>query len=449
MDLLGLTYITFGVILVIYEYIYIKRINELHLISFFRLMFAMMGGFFPGVVLLRMSRGVSTVNSDFNLNYTVNLSFILIISIIEILVLNLFYAGTKKTKAYYREYQSPSDTCLTISLIIILLIGYASLILWTRAFGSIYGFIQSADAIRAGYSKIYNPFAFLEHFTKVFPTAVFLSLALLIKKDKPWQYKIFSFILFALSLCGTFIVMLCTDSRGSIGTLIIVATLFYLIERNAEGSIAIGKAFRILFIIAVIGFIAIVMSETVMDYVRFGTLSNSNSSFSIINSLETEFGFVIRTRTIALDHLGEKPFNTLFYNDIVGAIFSWIPSRFIPFKLPTDLWNYNTEILKSIHFYYGQSPTDFISASLYMFGIPGVIILPAVMGFALKKIDSSLNRPEHSTYLSVYFARFIYFCIWWVTHFSIRYTALALFGLFLPHLIVSFVKRVRIYEVLY
>ena len=129
-------------------------------------------------------------------------------------------------------------------------------------------------------------------------------------------------------------------------------------------------------------------------------------------------------------------------NDVLGSIFAWLPSRYIPFKLPVDLWDYNTQILNSYYTYYGQSPTDFVTASMYLFGWLGILIFPAFFGVCLKKIETLLRRSTYSPYLMVLYARFMYYCMWWVSHYSLRYTVLSLFEVFLTHIVIMFFHKI-------
>ena len=188
-------------------------------------------------------------------------------------------------------------------------------------------------------------------------------------------------------------------------------------------------------ILLILAFVLSAVAGTFFDYYRFKSeivIPKSN----IFDTLEDELSFTFTSKLYALSSQSNIIFSCYFYNDLVNAVLAWIPSRFTIGFMPEKLWDFNSSILGGS----GTSPTDFITASLYMFGLPGVIILPAMFGFALKKIDTSLNRKKFNSSRIVYFAFFAYLCIWWAGYFGMYNTMLYLFAPLLAYVVCRFVN---------
>ena len=446
MILLAYLYLFVGIIYTIIEVIYIERVKILTLISVFRVMYAFIYGFLPAIILFRINNCTTSLTMIASQSvYFTNMSIALIISILEYIILNLAYNFTKNSKYYTKAYPVISEESLQISISVLLMFGIVSLFLWTRAFGSVWNLIIYADAVRARYSNIYNPAAFMEHFTKVFFMAFFVSFSLFSYKKRKKVLRIYTFVLLIVSLFFSLIVMMCTDARGSIGMIIVVVSLYYFNEKIACRNFGVNKAIRQIAIIVAVAFVAIIASEDIMNYLRTGMTVSAdvgNTEVKIIDIIETEFGYTLQSQVAGINELVNNPFQYMVINDVLGSIFAWLPSRYIPFKLPVDLWDYNTQILNSYYTYYGQSPTDFVTASMYLFGWLGILIFPAFFGVCLKKIETLLRRSTYSPYLMVLYARFMYYCMWWVSHYSLRYTVLSLFEVFLTHIVIMFFHKI-------
>ncbi len=440
MFLLALLYIAIGIIYIGREIIYINRKKVLGLISVFRVMYSFIYGFLPGIFLLRINNHTTTLHiiTANESTYFTNMTIILIISILEYIVLCLAYDGTRNSRYYRREFPVISDNSLKMAISVVIIFGIVSLVMWTRAFGSIWNLMVHADAVRANYSNVSNPVAFMEHFTKVFFAAFFVSFSLFLYEKRNKKRRTYTFFLLIVSLFLSLVVMMCTDARGSIGMIILVAAFYYFNEKIAYNELNVNSAIRKIIIIASLALIAIIASGSVMNKIRTGTMISVGAG-NIIDILETEFGYTIQSQVAAVNSLSDNPFQYMIINDTLGGIFSWFPSRFVPFKLPTNLWDYNTQILGSYDSTFsGQAPTDFVTASMYLFGWSGVVIFPALFGWFLKIIETLLRLVRYSPYLMALYAIFSYYCLWWVSHCSLRYTVLQFFGIFLTHIIIMF-----------
>ncbi len=440
MLILAALYLFVGIAYVLIELLYISRAKRIEIISLFRLMYSAIYGFLPAIMLYKLDSG--TLSSMYMTlgEYGTNMLIALIVSVIEYIILTVVYNGTRKSRLYNKPYTDLSINTQKVSLTLVCIMGFLSLILWTRAYGSVMNFIINADAIRANYSNIYNPFAFMEHFTKVFAFSFFVVIALLIREKRKKRTKLYTWFLLLTTFVGAITVMLCTDARGAIGTLIIVTVLYIINERVENSHLSVKKALITLVIVVGAAFIAIVASEGVMNAFRGLSDGTSEESRGILDIVISEFGYTFHSQAMAVKTVMDNPFQTMLFNDLLGGITAWLPSRFIPFELPIDIWNYNTELLREVKYFYGQAPSDFVSTTLYWFGPIGILLGPALMGWLIKKLETMFRRAAYSPYLMAVYARFMYYAVWWVSHCSIQYTVLALFGMFLVHLITKVVE---------
>lgn len=429
---LALLYILISLLMICNDILDIKKNKDICLLHFFRLSFSVFQCLIPAIMIIRIING--TYHHYIPISETelpLIILEMLLITIIEYFIVTISYKSSKSSKFYYNKTSQRTIEPNNVSLTIILLFSSISVFLWTRAFGSVFSFIQQADSVRASYSKVANPFAFLEHFSKLFYFGFFLSIDNFYRKKSNGIYE---FILIIAYLIGSITVMLCTDSRGALGELIIIISVYFMKIKANEGKsiVSLLLKFGILLILA---FVLSAVAGTFFDYYRFKSeivIPKSN----IFDTLEDELSFTFTSKLYALSSQSNIIFSCYFYNDLVNAVLAWIPSRFTIGFMPGKLWDFNSSILGGS----GTSPTDFITASLYMFGLPGVIILPAMFGFALKKIDTSLNRKKFNSSRIVYFAFFAYLCIWWAGYFGMYNTMLYLFAPLLAYVVCRFVN---------
>lgn len=441
MLVLSIIYFAVGIFYILREIGFIRKAGKIHIATLFRVMYAILYGFFPAIFLYRIDKGTTTLTLLFSEDkYIFNMSIMLFISILEYAIFNLFYKATKESKYHKKPFPNIRLSTQKIAITFVILFGIVSLFLWTRAFGSVWNFIENANSIRSNNSKVYNPVAFMEHFTKVFIVAFFVSISVFMCEKRENKVRFYTFILVGVSLFFSLVVMMCTDSRVIIGILVVVIALYYFNEKIANSGLSVKKAIFKMTVVALIVFVAIVSSEGIMNSIRGIEYADEyqKEKSGIIDSVEIEFGYAFQSQVVVLDEVYNNPVQFIAVNDVVGAVFCWLPSRFIPFELPIDVWDYNTQILGSYCKIAGQAPTDFVTFSLYSFSIFGIFILPAIFGIFLKKLDTFFRREKYSPYLMALYAYFMYYAVWWVSHLSLRYTVLSLFGMFIVHIAVLF-----------
>lgn len=427
-----------GVVYLAREILYILRARAIKLVSMARIMYAFVYGFFPFLVCLRYESGTLSYQLFIDDGQAQSrMLIVLVLSVVAYSAFSLAYSTTKKSRKYTESYRSIEPGSLQLAGVLILVVGFLSLFLWTRAYGSVSGFIQHAGAIRSRRSPIYNPFAFLEHFTKVVQVAEYIFLALLIYQ-KGILNKVVNLLLLGLSTYGCIIFSLATDARGNVGLVAFSILLYILNVRLKAGQIGIKRALRQFGATLVMVFTLMVFSEGLLNYLRSGVFVSSNASRDFFGILEKEFGFIIRTQEVCIAETGMGGITPKLLDDLLNAALSWVPSRFIFFAVPAGLWDYNTQILmKWFGPFIGQAPTDIVSASLYLAGPIGYIVVPAVFGVIMKKVETRFCRRESDYYLDILYFSLMQHALSLVSHFSFEAPVLALFYLFLGNLIVQ------------
>jgi hypothetical protein len=440
MVLIAFLYFVTGIVYVLYEIGYILKNQRIQLISAFRVMYSFSYGFFPAIMCYRSYLGISKING-FDESYIPSLLVVLIVSIIQYVIFSLAYKATKKSRFFYKPYKVVPYDKLKIAGLIITVLATISIILWSRAFGSVWNFIIQADAVRARYSSVYNPFAFMEHVSKVIFFATFVFLALFMYQ-KGAKNKISNFLFLLISLMGSLLILLMTDGRGIIAMLIMTIAFYVMNYRLLNGKKIKYEIVRI-GIIAISAFLILLVIEPVLWYIRFGVFLKSSNS-TLFEIIEKEFSFIVVTRKVVLDNWYNMNIDSKFFAEVLNTLTAWIPSRFIPFDSPIGLWDYNTLLISTFMSTSGQSPTDFVSASIYLFGLLGIFILPFLWGMILKKIETSLQRAEHNYYLDIIYFATLQRMLQLPTHFSLYNHVLLMFYLFLGHLIVVIISKIQL-----
>lgn len=414
--------------------------GRITLLSVFLLMYAFTYGFFPFLVLARIYTGTSAIQLIGSPDeYAWAMLAHAPLSVVVYVVIKYVYRNTASARKKERKFSlALPDNKLPLVSVVSLAIGALSLFVWTRAFGSVFAFIQQADAVRANYSTIYNPLAFMEHFARILEVVPLIAFASMLGLKKDGHIRLGLFVLFCLSMFGAIVVALCTDSRASYAKLLICSFVIYQLVKT-RGQYNAAALLTKLGLILLIGLIAVVVSEPLAKAFRFGG-AVATGEIDIVRVLEVEFGYMIQGQLVLMKQLDSFLLSHLFINDMFNALTCWVPSSVLPVAQPQGLWDFNTEEINKVFYFSGQSPTDFVTASVYEFGIIGPVVLAALFAFCLKKIDSFLSDGRFSLFKCVLFAYLLYYCLWWPSHFALENTILSLFRLALVLVIAGFVE---------
>lgn len=432
---IGLGYAVLAISYLIIETRHTLRQKSFGMLSCARYMYAFIYGILPATICLQGESGRWTI--DFSATGQMQLFVILLLSLIGFAALSLGYKVAKPARV--KKDQAMPTQPIILGATVILAIGWISFYLWTRAFGGISNFIQNADAVRANYSTVYNPLAFLEKVTRIlqFAAFIFVPYFFQVKGVK----KIPIGVMAVLAAAGGIGFILATDSRTNAGFFVLAIYFIMMEYRLKVRGVSIKRALVETGIIAVIAFLIVILSEAVMEYIRFGTLMQTDTADSA-TTITNEFGFILQTQQHILKSWMNGGYQLQLGNDLVNALTAWIPSSFLPFKLPDTIWTYNTQLIAGG--VGGTIPTDMISASIYQIGILGPAIIPFLYGMAVKKIETKLERTQYNLFYSATKYAICLMVLHSIGYFQLYSFAQTAFYILASYIIVKFVEHIGI-----
>ena len=440
----ALIYGLFGVIYLLLASKRILKQNGMRIFDYSKIWYAFVFGFLPMLIYFREYKGERNL---FFTDYT-KLEFgkmvlLLLFSLIVYACLNFGYGVIKKKKYESvvnddtrQENVSETETgrLLFVTGLILLVIAWISLYLWTRAYGSITSFILNAAAIRSGKSNITNRLAFMKHFVRLMNVALYALLSgYLYEKPKSWK-KLFYIVFLIAAVIGNYYYLLASDSR-----ITIVYTCFSCL------SIAMRHRKRknlfqyvIVYVPAVLVIFAVtVYADSFLRYLRYGEWIAKRADF--ISLIIREFRFSVSSEMRALTAWFEGILKWQIGNDIINSLFCWIPDRFIPFSLPNTVWAYNTNIYAS--YSSGTAPSNLLATGIYELGLIGIVLYPFLWGMILGYIDRNIWSIPNNRFREVYYGIFLNIAITQISSSELSAFALALFPAFVFYLISGFVEK--------
>lgn len=416
-----LSFLTF-IITVFLEFIYVIKVNRIEIISYVRLFFSFVNFLLPSFVgYLIYSKSYF---NDFIYDITdASLSIIYIIAIISYILLSLGYHNRLVHNMCASKCNYVLDQSRLLKYVYIIFgIGFISLIIWTSAYGSIGNFAANAAIIRSGYGDVYNKYAFFKQFAKYLNLSFVISGMFFLYKAISDNKGIMSYcsalLITIFSGIGSVLFLLCSDARGPFaGCLLVIAMGSYSFYCNKKKVSASKQLFIIGSIVICIFLLASSLSE-LANVLRYDSGFDSKR-YTFMDRILNEFIFVTLAQNKVLNVLFSNSFEYKFFDEILGAALSWIPSRFKPFEEPMTLWQYNTILIKG---YDGKGtlPTDIISSSIYYFNIIGPLIVLPLFGCVIRLIENKISSiPD--VFIEVFFKSYMtLFLVFLVSHFMFR-----------------------------
>lgn len=446
-ELLAFLYAVIFVIFMIYEIFYIIKIRKIRIISCIRFMYTIIYGFVPMVIY--WSGNALYFNISF---YDTTISYILfILSIMGYLSLNFGYCTKFLKKRNKKTFQMNNRDCtdclvdnvknIYISGIIIMMIGFVSLLLWTKAFGSPFGIIPYASLIRSRYSPIYNSLAFMKHPSGLIMYSSYIFFLLL--NDKKYN-RFITLLLFVFSMFWSAVYLLSTDGRMVFITYFAIFILYKITnsKKIKENGIRINTVIKIA-AFSLCLFVLMTSADYLFNYIKHGTLvETASENNKIIKMINQELGYTLLSGHTALKALNNNLAGNKIFMDLQAGLFAYIPNRFKPSNT-MSLSSYNTMLVNSPD--PGTIPTDLISMSIYDLGIIGVITIPLFFGFIVRKIDEMFERHNNSKYYSMLSVLLsMYLSIRGIAYAEFELLLLSMFYILCGHTITIIVSRIRI-----
>jgi len=427
MFILGIIDLIWGVFVLTRQINQIVKRKKFLIIDFANLMVSFVYGFLPAVVLIRTTSENNFWKIDTTSNGIWVLGIATVLSVIVYCSLNLSYDVTKSA----RRMKPISDGKAVCAGLVMLAVGWMSLFLWTRADGGIMNFISHADGIRAGYYKLNNPVAFLEHFTRI------LLFAGCLLCSYWWQKKSVTvkcvFLLPAVAgVVGGFLFIMAWDSRVAFGFFVLMMILTNVDHRIARKEKVVKKEIIKLGVILVGVLLLIIASHSIMN--MFRGITTESQSYDLFRIVEREFGFVLRTQQAVIPATVKEGFQLTIGYDLINAITAWIPSRFIPFDVPPSVWRYNTLFVAGTTAK-GTVPSDLLSTSIHDLWYIGIVLLPMFYGSVIKKVDTWLDTKEYRLYNSSLKCVLCTVVIHSISHFAVGSLVSGAFYIVLGHVI--------------
>lgn len=371
--------------------------------------------------------------------YTNNIKYyywILINAIASYVALNIGYSIRIKDENYSKE----KCRNLLLSGYVLLAIGWIALFLWTKAYGSLVGIFKYSSLIRSGYVIIYNKYTFLKPFCAIllFSFAIFYS-KLLGLKNYNLLKKCLTIIGLIFSTIGSYIYIIANDGRMII-ILILLTVIMPLIEKK-NNKINLRKIIGYI-ICGIIMIIILGQLDNVTYYLKNKKRRKVEDNNNIITIIADELGYTY-SNNININYLrNEGVINeyTLF-SDIKNIMFAWVPQRFKP-KDVINLFDYNTTFYKRTT---GQIPTDIITASIYKFGIIGVIILPLIVGIFFKILEKKIfkKREKSDYYLVTAYLITTYLGLRFIAYYDLSQILFGSFYIIISIIIVKIISKIN------
>lgn len=424
---LGLLFLTSGLIYTFREIRVIKRANDLLIISFVRLLYACSCGYFAAMVCFLYSfYGIQLhLSSLVILNYSdstlYNFFVFWMLSVIGYLFLSIGYriVGNYKivlTKKKLLKNDEMSDNLILLTAIICIVIGYVAIYIWTSDMGGVANYIKYASAIRGDYKNVFGNYHMgWRKFAKILPPSTFMTFFLLLKnKGRLMRY----WIVFVISIIGTFTYLICNDGRLTTAMffiILIIGFFRYGDRRNKN----IRKQFIVFAIVLFLAFLLLANLDDISYFIRTGTFASQksdNENNSAFMTLMSEFTYIYKSGVTAVENCFQNN-RLMIVDDIVFGIKAFVPGiGFLGNATQVSL--YNTILCTGdVNSLAGAIPCDIIALSLYDLRFIGPFLVPFLVGCVIKLIENHFtnkkNNPLSQTFyygLALVFIRLVTYC---------------------------------------
>ena len=307
--------------------------------------------------------------------------------------------------------------------------------MWTKAYGSLSKFIENASMIRSGKGKVHNSFAFMKQFVRILPLSLYAFLsAYCIEKPRKWK-RLELLILIGISIVANYLYFMASDSRVTI--LFTGLAMVAIMLKHRKGN----NISRYLLLAGIISFVLLestMLADTFTRYIRYGVWVENTDG--LISNLTREFRFILSADMKVMKAWSEGILHKNIFDDLLNALTSWIPERFVPFEIPETIWRYNTAIYPTSGS--GTSPSALVSTGIYEIGILGAFVQPFILGLATAYADKKMKNSNARIYGDVYYGVCVGVFIQMVSHNQISTFVGSLFPAFLFFVLTKILSKV-------
>lgn len=426
----------FSLIALIKEVKYIKKHQTIEIVTLCRLMYVLLVCIVPTIIYYAYLKEEITslikYEKDYIWTFWVN-------TLLTIIAYVMFDIGTKikQKKFKVREIKRSDRTNIVTSVFII--ISCIALFKWAAGFGGIKSLIKNANSIRAGF-VVSSGNAFFKHFV---PLALLSSLicfySLIIDNNKKMTSKCYLGLIFIISLVISIIYILANDGRMLVGIYILLFLIIFIKNQYEKE----GKILKMLLKMLLIGSVSIILILNADNLFRKikGAEIKSNNNSSILAIITNEFSFIVTgTQTAAISR-NENMSNYMIKNDIINGLFAWLPTKIKPITY-TDVWDYNTLLINpGVH---GQLPTSIVAQSVYDLGIFGIILVPLMYGYLVKKIQEYIASYKNDIFFNTTYVVLGFYLAKGMSYFSLYNIMINVFFVVIGWIIYSVIYKVKI-----
>lgn len=426
-------YIIFFIITSYYLIKNIIKTKKIELSDIFKIFYIFYYGIVPICTLIAFKKNTINEIKDYYLE-----SNSLYIKYIAFLLSSLFYIifnyvlakiKSKKIKIKKNFVKLDNSNSFYLANLLLLIVGWIALLLYTRAYGGIFSTFKYAEDIRNSRCSISNNLSFLQPFTMVF-LILPINFIYILSKHNNKEGKVITIIFLFLSILGCICELMIIDSRSNMLFLPLIVCYYFLKEKI----MTFNKKYLIIFLCVIfISCFALINSEKISGFLH--NQPRTEQQTKINDFIAQEFGYTyLDDINVIYRKINNKNGKIRIFNDILRISVSLLP-RSIQEKITDNLSVYNSKFFPNS---YGIVPCDIISASIYSLGYIGPIIFAiwiAIIIYLLDLIVASFKKK--SKYYLIIEAFFIfYICIHLIANYDI---SLRIFSLFEFILLIVFV----------
>ncbi len=404
-DLLIILSGLFGIFCIGREIVMIVRVKQISVSNLFLIMYGITFGIVVSIILILYDKNIYQINAEFlsfdysqnGINHTAWWLFAAVMGYFSFRFAGRLRFGNKKPKIILRQ-EMPTPLRLyrlQITSVICLLIGVASFIIWTSGWGGYGNLFLNAAEIRNGSYGIKNPVAFFAKPAQIIATVSIISVYL-IKQKKNTAFNTFLFIIsFLMSLMYYF----AKDGRMVVAMYLLI--ILFMWDGTFERQAHIGKKFISIMVSFALFVLVVLNMDSLTHFFRYDT-AKAVEDVPMWQSILDELSYIYVAGQTSVEHCITQGSPLLIGHDVGSALFAWVPSALTPDGF-INVWDYNTYLIagkKAV----AQYPTDIISTSLYDLGILGPLLLPAMWGIIISKLERSKRYNNTPLFAVLYYS---------------------------------------------
>lgn len=382
--------------------------------------------------------GVHYSSLDYSFNGCVNIFTSFIFAIIGYVgFVNGYFRNSKR--CLYKSSQSYSYYSWFICAVIALSIGCICFYFWTKVYGGPIGVLVYASAIRSGYDiGIDNPYTVFKRFVPLVQFSNIVSFGLLLNKR-----NLFVFILFIVSLLCSILYLFANAGRAPLVMhFASLVFLYFTIKNNSIIHLSKNTILKFIVACSLALFVAHNYEKIYSDIFNSEKALEEDYNFDLLSSLREEFSFTVRSNQAIFEYLEDNPTTFRMPVEIASGFLGIMPSSFRPKSIEklevinTKNWDRS----RTNDEYFGGRPPDLIVTGIYTLNVFGVLFLPFILGYILRRIENVRNTISNEFDNNIFYALCLYPVMRIISYTNFDGLMLNFFYIIIGYLILKFVS---------